>query len=895
MFWDRLINLVRPRRVDSDIQRELEFHIDERADQLHAEGVPLEQARQTARRHFGNALRIREDTHRVNSIGWMEQLTRELRFALRLFRKSPAFAATAVVTLALGIGATTAVFSVVNAVLIRPLSYPDPDRLIGIWHSAQFQGITSRNVRLSSTMYLTYREHNRTFEHFGLWRPGAATVTGLGDPEQVRTIVVTHDTLPALGIRPAIGRWFTAADDTTGTTETVLLANGYWQRRFGGDPGIIGRVVTIDARPREVIGVMPATFGFLNADADIILPQRFEAEQLLPNDVHTYIGIARLKPAVSLEQASADVARMLPLWIAERGTNASALTGARFGPALRPVKQDVIGDVSPVLWVLMGTIGIVLLIACANVANLLLVRAEGRRQELIIRAALGAGWSHIARHLLAESGVLSLAGGVVGLALAYGGLQLLIAIGPAQLPRLAEISIDGRVLAFTLVVSLASALLFSLMPALKCAAPTRSLGIGTIPGGRTVSDSPTRQRTQHALVIVQVGLAVVLLVASGLMIRTFLALKNVQPGFTAPSQVQTMRLSISPSEVPDPERVVRMQQDILNGLAGIPGVTAVSFATALPMEFEFENNTTMTADGEPVTQGIPPLRRSKNVSPGFFATLGIPLIAGRDFTWTDVFDRRLVVIVSASMARALWGEASSAIGKRVRVGRVGPWNEVIGVAGDVHDSGVDRDPPAIVYFRAGVLGALTATGPAFIPRDATFAIRSSRTGTDAFIAQIARAIWATNPNLPLARVQTMGEIYARSMARASFALVMLAIAGAMALTLGMVGVYGVISYAVSRRRREIGVRLALGAARTGILRQFLGQSVRVSAVACLCGLALSLVLTRLMAGLLYGVSATDATTMVGVVALVLIVATVAALIPATQAAFIQPMRTLRDE
>jgi len=895
MFWNRLVNVFRSRRIDRDIQREVEFHINERAEQLHAEGMPLGQARDTARRHFGNALRIREDTHRVNSIGWMEQLLQELRFAMRVFRKSPTFAATAVLTLGLGIGATAAVFSVVNAVLIRPLPYPDQDQLIGIWHSAQFQAMTSRNVRLSSTMYLTYREHNRTFAEFGLWRPGAATVTGVGDPEQVRTIVVTHETLRALGVRPALGRWFSAVDDTYGTAETVMLTDGYWQRRFGGDAGIIGRVVTIDARPREVIGVMPRTFRFLNAEADILLPQRFDPAQLLPNDVHTYIGIARLKPGESLAQATADVARMLPLWIAERGTNRSVLTAARFGPALRPVKEDVVGDIGPVLWVLMGTIGLVLLIACANVANLLLVRAEGRRQELTVRAALGAGWRHIAQHLLAESVVLGVVGGALGLGVAYAGLQLLIAIGPANLPRVSEISIDARVLAFTIVLSVASALLFGLMPALKFARPRRSLALGMISGSRNVGDSPTRQRTQHALVIVQVGLAVVLLVASGLMIRTFLALRDVEPGFTAPSQVQTMRLSISQPEVPDPERVVRMQQDILNGLAGLPGVTAVSFASALPMESEFENTMAVTAEGDADTQGIPPMRRSKNVAPGFFATLGIPLMAGRDFTWTDVVDRRPVVVVSATMARELWGEPASAIGKRVRIGRVGPWNEVIGVAGDVHDSGVEQAPPAIVYWRAGIQGALSATGPTFIPRDVTFAIRSSRTGTDAFITQIAQAIWATDPNLPLARVQTMGEIYDRSMSRASFALVMLAIAGVMALTLGMVGVYGVISYAVSRRRREIGVRLALGAARSGILRQFLGQSVRVTAVACLCGLALSLALTRVMSGLLYGVSPSDTTTLVGVVVVVLLVATLAAMIPATRAALIQPMRTLREE
>ncbi len=892
MFWNRLANVFRSRRMDDDIQRELNFHINERTEQLHAEGMPLDEARQAARRHFGQALRIREDTHRVNSVGWIELFTQELRFSLRLFRKNPGFAAVAVLTLGLGIGATTAVFSVLNGILIRPLPYPEPDRLIGIWHSARFQSITSRNVRLSSTMYLTYREHNRTFEEIGLWRSSSATVTGIGDPEQVRTIVATHETLPAIGVRPAFGRWFSQADDTPGTPETVMLTHGYWQRRFGGDTGILGRVLTIDARPREVIGVMPRTFRFLNAEADIILPQRFEPAELRPNDVHAFIGIARLKPGVSLAQASADVARMLPLWIAERGTSTTTLIAARFAPALRPVKQDVVGDVGPVLWVLMGTISIVLLIACANVANLLLVRAEGRRQELTIRAALGAGWRHIARHVLTESLVLSLAGGALGLGLAYAGLQLLIAIAPANLPRLTEISIDERVLLFTSAVSIASALLFGLIPAVKFATPSRGLSLGTLSGSRQVGDSPTRQRTQHTLLVVQVSLAVVLLVASGLMIRTFQAMRNIQPGFSAPADVQTMRLSISQTEVADPDRVSRMQQDILSGLATIPGVTSVAFASALPMESEFENNMAITAEGETVTEGIPPMRRTKSVTPGYFRTLEIPLLAGHDFTWTDVNERRPVVIVSENLARELWGAASSALGKRIRIGRAGPWNEVIGVAGDVYDSGVDQMPPATVYFRAGVSGS---AAQAFIARDVTFAIRSPRTGSTGLINQLGQAVWAVNSSLPLARVQTLEDVYNQSMARTSFTLVMLAIAGTMALLLGMIGVYGVISYAVSRRRREIGVRLALGAARTGILRQFLGQTARVSALACVCGLVLSLVLTRVMTGLLYGVSATDATTMVVVVAFVLLVAMLAAMIPATRAAFIQPMRTLREE
>jgi putative ABC transport system permease protein len=892
MIWRRLLNVFRARRLDRDIDRELEFHVAERVDQLRAQGLSLDDARTVARRQFGNTLRLREDAHHVNSIGALDRLIQDLRLAARMMRRNPGFALAAVATLAIGIGATTAVFSVVNGVLIRPLPYPDPDRLISVFHSARFGATTSRNVRLSSTMYLTYREQNRAFAEFGLWRTGAASVTGVGDPEQVRTIVATHETLPAIGVRPAIGRWFSEEDDRPGTTETAILAHGYWQRRFAGDTSIVGRVVTIDARPREVIGVMPRTFRFLNAEADVILPQRFEPAQLLPNDVHMFLGVARLKPDVSLSQASADIARMLPIWIAERGTSSRVLTGAGFGPALRPVKQDVVGDIGPVLWVLMGTIGVVLLIACANVANLQLVRAEGRRQELTVRAALGAGWGHLARHLLTESVALALVGGILGLGLAYAGLELLVAIGPASLPRLSEISIDSRVLIFTLAISLLSALLFGLVPVVKHAS-ARGLTLGTA-GSRTIGETRTRQRSQNALLVVQVGLAVVLLVSSGLMIRTFLAMRSVEPGF-ATEDVLTLRLSISQTDVPDVDRVIRMQHDILDRLAALPDVSSATFATSLPMEAEFENSLVVTAEHATPVDGIPPMRRSKNVAPGFFKTLGIPLIAGRDVTWTDIHDRRPVALVSQNLAQEFWSDPANAIGKRIRIGRAGPLTDVIGVVGDVHDSGVEQAPPTAVYWRAGVQDFGSGPQPIFIAREATFAIKSPRVGSDDFIRRVSQAVWAVNANLPLARVQTLEDIYSQSMARTSFTLVMLAVAGTMALALGMVGVYAVISYAVSRRRREIGVRLALGAPRAGILRQFLGQGIRVSAFACLCGLALSLAVTRLLSGLLFGVSPTDATTMAGVAALVLLIAALATLIPATRAAFVQPMRTLRED
>ena len=884
------------RRVDEDTQRELEAHFDLLVDRSVRSGMAPQAAYTAARRQLGSTLLVREEVHQMNSIGWLERLTSDLRFASRMLRRNVSFALTAVGTLALGIGATATIFSVVNGVIIRPLPYPQPDALVGIWHTAQFQGVTASNIPLSSTMYLAYREHNQTFQEFGVWHTAAANVTGLGEPEEVRTLVVTDGTLQAVGVAPALGRWFSPADDTAGSTETVILTHGYWQRRFGGDRAAIGRTITIDSRPREVIGIMPRGFRFLNSNPELILPQRFEGEQLQPNDVHAYVGIARLKPGVSLSQANADVGRMLPIWITQYGTSGPVLRAAHFAPSLRPVKQDVVGDVGPLLWVLMGTIGIVLMIACANVANLLLVRAEGRQHELTIRAALGAGWGRIAHHLLVESVTLGVLGGAFGLALAYGGLRLLAALAPANLPRLADISIDPVVLVFTLAVSLLSGLLFGLIPVLKYVRPSTSKALsGALHGDSpTLSQGKERHRSQNTLVVAQVALAVVLLVAAGLMIRTFDALRKVQPGFRQPETIQMVRLSIPDAQVPEPERVVRMQQDIVESIAAIPGVASVAFATALPMEVEFENDMVVTAEDRTYPQGIPPLRRAKSVSPGFFRTLGTPLLAGRDFTWTDIDDNRLVAIVSENLAREMWGASSNALGKRIRVGRVGVWNEIVGVVGDVYDSGAHQKAPTIVYWRAGVQPTPGASSR-FVPRAMTFAIRTGRAGTDDVVMRISKAVWAVNPNLPLARVETLADVYSESMSRTSFTLLMLALAGSMALALGIVGIYAVLSYVVSQRRREIGIRLALGAQHGELRRTFVRHGLFLAGVGVAIGLPAAAALTQLLSSLLFGVSPLDPVTYSAVPIILAMAAALASYVAVHRATAADPLEALKAD
>ena len=816
---------------------------------------------------------------------FVETFAKDVQYAMRGLRKNPAFTLAAVVSLALGIGATTTVFTVLYGVLIRPLPYPEPERLVGVWHRAVFQGIAVDDFNLSPPMFVVYRDHNQTFQDFGIWETGTASVTGMGDPEQVRTLVVTHGVLPALGVQPALGRWFSQAEDTPGGVETVILTHGYWQRRFGGDRSIFGRTITIDLRPRHIIGVMPERFRFLRADPEVILPQRFGGNLVSTNFNYSYFGLARLKPGVTLAQANADVARMLPIW------DRKGMEALRMGPTLRPLKQDVVGDIGKLLSVLMGTVAIVLLIACANVANLMLVRAAGRERELAIRAALGAGWHRIAREMIVESLILGLFGGAVGLLLAYGGLRLLISMRPPNLPRLAEISIDPVVLVFVTTASFLSALLFGLIPVVKQAAPQIAMSLGG--SGRTLSQSREQHRSQKLLVVVQVALALVLLVGSGLMIRSLRALLSVQPGFTGPEQIQLMRISIPQAQAESAENVVRMQNDILDRIASLPGVLSTAFATAMPMEQAQNRNAVsaenITSDGE-----VPPILLAKSVSPGLFQTQGTPLVAGRDFTWTDIYEKRPLAIVSESVARQTWGGVFAALGKRVRIGNIGEWREIIGVAADVHDEGVHQKPSSTVYWRAGVQPGILGA-PSTAPRSVTFAIRSDRAGNETFLNEIRHAVWSVNANLPLAQVRTLSDVYSRSMGQTSFTLVMLTIAGSMALALGMVGIYGAMSYWVSQKKREIGIRLALGAQPNALKLRFVRQGLLLAFAGVAIGLGTAAPLTRLMSSFLFGIRPLDPPTLIAVPLLLAISAAAASYLPARRASAGDPMEALKAE
>lgn len=818
----------------------------------------------------------------------------QVRQVVRRLRRSPMFTMVTLITLAAGIGANTVVFSVLEGILLKPLPYPHAEQLVMVNHAAP--GINVNEFPASPSTYFIYRDQNRSFQEIGLITGDSVSITGVDQPEQVRAQRMTDGLLPALGAAPTIGRGFTRQDDSPGNPKTAILMYGYWQRKFGGDRSIVGRTIKIDGDAHQVIGVMPRGFHFFGQEEDpaVLVPFQFDRNKMFLGNF-SYRAIARLKPGVSINQAGADVARMLPIvsrsFPAPPGFNLKMFEDARLGPNIKPLKDYIVGDVGNVLWVLMGSIGLVLLIACANVANLVLVRVEGRRQELAIRAALGARWSRIASELLFESIVLGLLGSVLGLALAYGGLRALVAAAPKGLPRISEIGIDGTVLLFTLAIALLASLLFGCIPIVRYAGAR--LGTGLREGARGLSQSREQHRARSALVVVQVSLALVLLICSGLMARTFIALTKVAPGFTAPAEIQTFSLSIPESEIKDDEQVARRYEEILRKLAAVPGVSSVGLSTSIPLQGNGSFDPVFAEDHAYRPGELAPIRRFKFVSPGFLGAMGTPLVAGREITWTDIFNKVPVAMVSENMAREMWQSPSNALGKRVRIGTTDNWFEVIGVVSDVYDDGLNKEASKSVYWPMLVT---TFEGEKIrVSRSTAFVLRSTRAGTESLMKDVRAAVWSVDPNLPLADVRTEEYYYRNSLARTSFTLLILCIAGAMALLLGTVGIYGVIAYSVSQRTREIGIRMALGAQRNELTGLFVRHGVLLAAIGVAIGLAAAFPSMRLLSSLLYKVSPVDLATYAGVSVGLVFTAVVASYLPSRRAATVNPVEALRAE
>jgi putative ABC transport system permease protein len=815
-----------------------------------------------------------------------------VKHSLRRLLKSPAFALTAIITVGAAIGANALIFSVVNGVILKPLPYAEPQSLVGVWLVAP--GVMPGPLQQSAGTYFMIRDSGQTFQDIGLWQTGSVTITGRGEPEQIETLYVTDGTLPVLGIRPAVGRPFSKEDDLPKGPSVALISHRYWQRAFGGSQSAIGQQLMVNGAAREVIGVLPEDFQFLTAKPEVVLTQKIDRATTHAAGFN-YQGVARLKPGVTIDQANADIERLLPS-LTERfplppGFTKQMFDDAKFGSLVRPLDVDVVGDIGNMLWILLGTVGLVLLVACANVANLFLVRAEARQQELAIRLALGAEGRQVAWQLMSESLMIALLGGLLGIALAYGGIQLLVYLQPAQLPRLNEITLDPIVLLFTLGISLGAGLLFGAIPILKYARPHMASALKD--SSRGSSEGRERHRARNTLVVAQVALAAVLLVASGLMVRTFIAIRDVPPGFQRPEAVLTLRISIPTAVISDQAQVARMHEEIANRIAAIGGVESVGVTSAITMDGNSNNDPIWVEDFPESDARIPPLRRMKYLGAGYFRTMGNPVIAGRDLTWADSHNGAAVALLSENLAREYWGEPARAIGKRVRRTSKTGWVEIVGVVGNERQDGATKPAPPTIYWPMKVTEGIGGQG--FVTRSLAYVIRSSRLQSPGFLGEVQKAVWSVNPNLPLARVRTLQQIYDQSMAQTQFVLVILGIAASVTLLLGLVGIYGVIAYIVSQRRREVGIRMALGAQSDSVQRIFVSRGLSLTAIGLALGLVAAAALMRLLSSLLFGVNPFDPVTYTAVAASLGLVALVATWLPARQATRIDPMLALRAE
>lgn len=885
-------NLVRSKRANDEIAEEVESFFAEARAELEASGLSPKESLRAARLRMGSTTAVREQ---VRSYGWenpVSGMLQELRYTLRRLFATPGFTFVSIATLALGVGATTAIFSVINGVVLQPLPYPHPEQLVAVWMKAP--GVKIADLNMSPSVYFTMCDEKRAFQAVSIFATGTTTVTGKTHPEEVQAVFASHELLSILGVRPQLGRFFSAADDDPKGLRTAMLSDSYWRSHFGGEHSVLGSELVIEGNTVSVIGVLPPSFEFMDQRPDLLIPMRFDRAKTNLG-VFSYQGVARLKAGVTLQQADDDLARMLAL-VLQRfpppgGYTVKMFEDARIAPNLRRLKDDLIGDIGNMLWVLLTSVSIVLLIACANVANLLLVRAEGRQQELAIRTALGANWIRLARELLFESVTLALAGGIAGLALSSGALKLLLSSDLLRLPRSHNIHVDIWTVLFAMVVAMALGVLFGLIPVVRYARPEIANALRG--GGRSLSAARDRNRVRSLLVVVQVALALVLLVTSGLMIRTFRNLHQVDPGFRNAHEVDTLRIGIPDEDVKEPERVMRMEQAMLDNVKAVNGVVSASITSSVPMDGGQSNDPVYAADKSYREGTIAPLRRFKYIAPGYFATLRQRMLAGRDLTWSDIDHGGDVALVTENTARDIWGSPEAALGKRIRTNKKDDWREVIGIVADEYSDGVDKPAPTIVYWP--ILTKNFEGDAISVQRYISVVVRTPRAGSPSFENEIQKALWRVYSNLPLAKMDTLEMFYNRSLARTSFTLLLLAIAGGMALLLGIIGLYGLISYSVAQRRREIGIRLALGAPVAEIIRLFLRSGLLLSAVGCGAGMIAALLLTRLMKSLLFSVSPSDPLTFAGTACVLISVAALASYLPARKALKVDPVEALRAE
>jgi len=818
-----------------------------------------------------------------------------VRTTVRALRRAPGFSLISILTLAVGIGATAAIFTVVNAVLLQPLPYHEPQQIMGVSNTAP--GLGMDVLEQSDGTFFVYRRDSRSFTDLGIYSDGAAyggaaTLTGGQEPERISASRATAGVFAVLRQPAALGRTLQEEDEKPGAPPVAVLSHGLWHRRFGGDPQVIGTMLKVDGVATRIVGVMPPGFHFPSAEVELWVPLTIDPVNLRAGNFNSY-GIGRLRPGVLPETAAHELSE-LALRVTELPNtliDPKMLRAARFGALVHPLRDDIVGNVARVLWLVLGSVGIILLIACANVANLFLVRAEGRQREMAVRSALGASRWSITRIFLEESAALSLIGGAIGLALAAAGTRVLVAMRPENLPRLEEIAVNGTVLAFTVAVSLLSGLLVGLFAALRYGRP--DLVPALQEGGRGGTVGRERLFARNALVVVQMALSLVLLVGAGLMVKSFWRLRNVSPGFD-PKNVLTVRLNLPESEYATPQAPARFVVQLLEKVQALPGVESVAVNTVLPLSDGGDINGHVI-EGRPIPQGgLPEILATRRVSPSYFETMRIPLLQGQLFDRIDPDKVTTQAIVSQSLAAKYW-PGQNPLGKRLAQG-IGDthaeWSTIVGVVGSIRENGLGEAPVETVYYPYQPQEDFKGT--VSISRNFTLVVRSTKE-PQMLTRPVRDAVWSLDPNLPLSQVRTMDEVAERSMVQTTFTMFLLVVAALIALVLGSVGIYAVISYVVSQRTREIGVRMALGAGRRDISRMVLKEGLGLVLLGILLGLTGAFALTRLMLALLFGVSPTDPATFAAVPALLAVIALFASWLPARRAASVQPLEAIRGE
>jgi putative ABC transport system permease protein len=864
-------------QFDRELEEEVRFHLEMKAEEYVATGMTPEEALRAARRQFGNETRMREMSRETWGFAMLDTLLQDVRFGARVLAKHKGFTAVAVLTLALGIGANTAIFSVVNAVLLRPLPYENSHELVQIWGTLP----QLDTAPMSPANFLEWREQNQVFERIAAYTGQNFNLSGVDEPERIRATRVSADLFELLRVRPTLGRTFLAEEDQYGSQRVVILSHALWQRRFGASPEVVGQTLTLNDQSYVVVGVMPPDFSFPRTTTEMWTPIAFSPGERGTRDTNYISVIARLRPGVTLEQARSG---MEALTRRQQEQYPESNTGV--GAKVISYKEQVVGNTRPILLLLLGAVGFVLLIACANVANLLLVRAAARRREMAVRLALGASRLRVIRQLLTESVLLALAGGGSGLLLALWGLNVLAALQPGNIPRLAELSIDRGALLFTLAVSLLTGIVFGLAPALQASKP--DLNDALKEGGKGTSEGGSRQRLRSILIVSEIALSLVLLIGAGLMIKSFWRLLQVDPGFN-PENTLTMVVSLPTSRYAEPGRQVAFFQQAIERVGNLPGVEAAGVTTDIPL---FGGSSTgFDVEGRPPhAPGQRPMVEFRSVSPGYFRAMGIPLLRGRAFTEQDVGDAPGVVIINEALARRYF-PGEDPVGKRLGFSRPTDWREVVGVARDTRNYGLDEEVKPEAYM------PYTQSIPDYLAGSISGMILVARTASDpqSTVSAIKGEVRALDRNQPVYNIKTMEQYLAESIAQRRFNMLLLAVFAGVAVLLAAVGLYGVMSYMVSQRTHEIGLRMALGAQ----ARDILGMAVRQGLVLIITGLGVglagALVLTRVMSGLLYGVGTTDPATFAAIVLLLAVVSLIACYIPARRATRIDPLIALKYE